>query len=106
MGDGPKYAILKKSIEKNNLSEKVILFGALPNEKVLELLEESDIFLNTAITESFGIALVEAASLGLHCVSTNVGGIPEILPKSSLTVVNPDIDELKDALNIEINKLK
>jgi len=27
------------------------------------------------LTESFGIALVEAASLGLEVVSTNVGGV-------------------------------
>ena len=52
-------------------------------------MQSCDIFLNTAITESFGIALVEAASLGLHCVSTNVGSIPEILPSEVLTVVEP-----------------
>ena len=45
------------------------------------------IFLNTAITESFGIALVEAATMGLICVSTNVGGIVETLPKSILHTV-------------------
>jgi phosphatidylinositol glycan class A protein len=39
-----------------------------------------DIFLNTPLTESFGIALAEAAMLGLFCVSTRVGGVEEAVP--------------------------
>ncbi len=38
------------------------------------------IFLNTSLTEAFCIAIVEAASCGLFVVSTNVGGVPEVLP--------------------------
>lgn len=45
------------------------------HDSLLEKVAECDIFLNTPLTESFGIALAEAAMLGLHCVSTNVGGV-------------------------------
>jgi phosphatidylinositol N-acetylglucosaminyltransferase subunit A len=38
------------------------------------------IFLNTSLTESFGIAILEAACAGLYVVSTRVGGVPEVLP--------------------------
>jgi phosphatidylinositol glycan class A protein len=45
---------------------------------------QCDIFLNTPLTESFGIALAEAAMLGLFCVSTSVGGIEEAIPSELL----------------------
>lgn len=42
------------------------------------------IYLNTSLTESFGIVLLEAASTGLFVVSTKVGGIPEVLPEDMI----------------------
>jgi phosphatidylinositol glycan class A protein len=50
------------------------------------------IFLNTSLTESFGIAILEAACAGLYVVSTRVGGVPEILPKDMISFANPEED--------------
>lgn len=50
--------------------------------------------MNTSLTESFGIAIVEAACAGLYVVSTRVGGIPEILPEDMISFSNPDEDGL------------
>jgi len=41
---------------------------------------QGHIFVNTSLTESFCITIVEAASCGLKVVTTNVGGVPEVLP--------------------------
>lgn len=74
-------------------------------------MKNCDIFLSTALTESFGIALVEAAHLGLHCVSTNVGGVSEILPSNRLHIVDvtPNsiiikLEELMDHIKQKGNK--
>ena len=48
--------------------------------------------MNTSLTESFGIAILEAASAGLYDVSTRVGGVPEILPDDIISFANPDED--------------
>jgi glycosyltransferase involved in cell wall biosynthesis len=50
------------------------------------------IFLNTSLTESFGIAILEAACAGLYVVSTRVGGVPEILPEDMISFANPEED--------------
>ena len=47
------------------------------------------IYLNTSLTESFGIILLEAASSGLFVVSTDIGGIAEVLPEHMMTLVDP-----------------
>ena len=48
--------------------------------------------MNTSLTESFGIAILEAACAGLYVVSTRVGGVPEILPADMISFADPDED--------------
>lgn len=42
------------------------------------MLVRGHIFLNCSLTESFCIAILEAACCGLFVVSTRVGGVPEV----------------------------
>ena len=48
--------------------------------------------MNTSLTESFGIAILEAACAGLYVVSTRVGGVPEILPEDMISFAEPEED--------------
>jgi len=56
------------------------LLGAVPHENVNELFCRGYIFFNTSLTEGFCMIIIEAASCELLSVSTNVGGISEVLP--------------------------
>jgi phosphatidylinositol glycan class A protein len=67
-------------IDKNNLHDRVELLGSVPHKDVRNVLVRGHIFLNTSLTEAFCIAIVEAAACGLLVVSTNVGGVTEVLP--------------------------
>ena len=63
------------------------------------MLNKGQIYLNTSLTEAFGISIIEAASAGLFVVSTKVGGIPEILPDDMIEFARADEDgELSDHL--------
>ena len=75
IGDGPKMKPLREMIKINELESRTVVHGGLPNLKALAIVKNCHIFLNTALTESFGIAIVEAASLGLHVITSNVGGV-------------------------------
>lgn len=48
--------------------------------------------MSTSLTESFGIAILEAACAGLYVVSTRVGGVPEILPEDMVSFAKPEED--------------
>ncbi len=48
-------------------------------EAIETVLQQADLFLLASETESFGLALLEAMSCGVPCVSTNVGGVREVL---------------------------
>ncbi len=69
---------------------RVELLGGLPHDKVKDVLNRGHIFLNTSLTESFCIAILEAACCGLLVVSTDVGGVPEVLPPHMAYLAKPD----------------
>ena len=48
--------------------------------------------MNTSVTESFGLSILEAACAGLYVVATQVGGVAEILPEDMISFANPDED--------------
>lgn len=79
-GDGPKRLLLEEMREKHRLHDRVRLIGAVPHAHVRDVLCQGHIFLNSSLTESFCIAILEAAACGLFVVSTRVGGVPEVLP--------------------------
>jgi len=62
----------------------------LPHDKVRDVLCRGHIFLNTSLTESFCIAILEAACCGLLVVTTDVGGVPEVLPPHMAYLAKPE----------------
>jgi len=94
VGDGPKRIAIEEMVEDNKLQNRVTLFGAVKHEQVRDILVQGHIFLNASLTEAFCMAIIEAASCGLQVVSTNVGGIPEVLPKEMIWLTEPTVQGL------------
>lgn len=97
-GDGPKKLLLEEMRERYQLHDRVELLGAVAHQNVRDVLVRGHVFLNCSLTESFCIALLEAASCGLFVVSTKVGGVPEVLPPSMIKFAEPTVADLVDAL--------
>ena len=77
--------------KEHNLEDRVEMLGFLRGTKaVRDALVRGHIFLNVSLTESFCIAILEAACAGLIVVTTNVGGIPEVLPKEMMFAAKPN----------------
>ncbi len=70
------------------------MLGCVPSKNVRDVLVRGHIFLNTSLTEAFCIAIVEAASCGLLVVSTDVGGVTEVLPLDMIFLSKPDPKEI------------
>lgn len=97
-GDGNKRLLLEEMREKHQLHDRVELLGGVPHARVREVLARGHIFLNCSFTESFCIAILEAAACGLFVVSTCVGGVPEVLPPSMIRFAEPRADALVRAI--------
>jgi phosphatidylinositol glycan class A protein len=81
-------------IKRHSLEERVEMLGSIPSKNVRNVLVRGHIFLNTSLTEAFCIAIVEAASCGLLVVSTDVGGVFEVLPHDMIFLAKPDPNEI------------
>ncbi|KAI0273109.1 transferase [Russula aff. rugulosa BPL654] len=98
-GDGPKMVDLLQMREMHFLQDRITLLGPVAHRDVPYVLRQGSIFLNTSLTEAFGIAILEAACAGLHVVSTRVGGVPEILPEDMISFAAPTVDDVCRAMS-------
>ncbi len=87
LGDGPLREDLEKIVNDMNLGDIIIFYGAKPHERLLELYRNREIdcvVLPSIVTEKgeyegIPVSLIEAMSYKIPVVSTNTGGIPELL---------------------------
>jgi glycosyltransferase involved in cell wall biosynthesis len=70
-GDGEERAALR--------SDRARLLGAVPRERVLELLAAADATVLSSAWENFPHVLVESLAVGTPVIATRVGGVPEIV---------------------------
>lgn len=103
-GDGPKMLDLQEMVERERLEERVEFLFAVPHAQVRDVLVRGDVFLNCSLTESFCIAILEAASCGLLVVSTNVGGVPEVLPEDLVVLSEPNVPSMVDSVMWAIHR--
>ena len=66
-----------KKISEEGLDENIKLVGFQNNPYIY--MAQSKIFLLTSDWEGYGLVAVEALTLGLPCVVSNVGGLPNIV---------------------------
>ena len=97
-GDGPKKKLLDVMVDAIGLKDRVKLTGFLPHQKVRDVMIQGQIYLNTSLTESFCIAIVEAASAGLYTIATDVGGVGEVLPEYMVKLVKPNKESIIKAI--------
>ncbi|MBE0660345.1 MAG: glycosyltransferase [Bryobacteraceae bacterium] len=85
VGDGRFRVNLESLAAKCGVSSFVRFHGALSGpDKILPLLQQADLFVLASRTEGLPRAMVEAMAIGLPCIGTSVGGIPELLTPPNL----------------------
>lgn len=77
IGEGPEIEKIKHLIQIYNLTNKVRLLGII--NKLYKILYIADVFLLPSQLESFGLAALEAMSNSVPVISTNIGGLPEVI---------------------------
>jgi len=101
IGTGPLEDKLRSMIEKLNLSESVFFLGYINSEeKLLEILKESDIIVIPSLYESFGRVILEAWASGVAIVATDVGGIKYLIKDglNGLLIKPKSVDEIEGAI--------
>lgn len=80
VGPGDKSE-LERCAEENGVADHVVFVGAMGHDKIFEWLDTIDVYIQPSLTEGLPRALIEAMSTARPCVSSNAGGMPELLDK-------------------------
>jgi N-acetyl-alpha-D-glucosaminyl L-malate synthase BshA len=77
IGDGPERSAAEYLAMKHGIADRIHFLGKQDN--VHDLLPLADLMLMPSEMESFGLAALEAMACRVPSVSTNVGGVPELI---------------------------
>lgn len=93
VGSGSEETALKEWVRRQGL-RGVCFHGAVPNERISDFLASADILLNPTNADNMPLNLLEAFAAGVPVVTTNVGGIPDLLGSvEAALLVNPNSPE-------------
>ncbi len=92
---------LVSSIDDLNLQKSITFTGYLSKLEWIELSSKYDIFINTTNYDNHPISVIEAMALGLTVISTNAGGMKNLIQKgeNGLLVQKNDVNSM--ATNIK-----
>lgn len=100
IGEGSEYNALQKQIEKLQLTPYIKLLGKKDHETIILEMQQTDIYIQYSVSEGFCNAVLEAQSVGLLCVVSDGGGLPEnilqertgwVVPKKNPTLLAQSI---------------
>jgi len=77
VGDGSQRALLEDEVRRLDLADAVSFTGFAP--RPFDKLTNVNLYVQPSISEGFGLAIVEAMSMGIPVLATSVGGAPEII---------------------------
>jgi len=95
IGDGPERSALEKLTNELGLSRDIIFLGSIPYEEIPFYLHKADVFVRPSRSEGMGNSFVEALSVGVPIIGTQVGGIPDII-KEGITGIFCRVDDPTD----------
>ncbi|MBA4494487.1 N-acetyl-alpha-D-glucosaminyl L-malate synthase BshA [Paenactinomyces guangxiensis] len=77
VGEGPEMPKIIERVEELGLTSKVIFLGK--QDEVSQLISLADLLLLPSEKESFGLVALEAMACGVPAISSNAGGLPEVI---------------------------
>ncbi|RLJ03668.1 MAG: hypothetical protein DRP08_03325, partial [Candidatus Aenigmatarchaeota archaeon] len=100
IGEGPYLQRLRRRISELNLDERIIVYGRIKRERLLNILTQSHVFLLLSAYESRSYALMEAISWGLVPIVTDVGGNRYVVDETYGYLVSypPNLDTIKSII--------
>jgi N-acetyl-alpha-D-glucosaminyl L-malate synthase BshA len=78
-GDGPERDDAEILAERLGVADCVKFVGKQPQSQIRDYLSLADLLLLPSLTESFGLAALEAMACEVPVIATRVGGLPEVV---------------------------
>ena len=87
--DNPFIAKLKEKAD--NISDRILFTGYIKHDLIADYLRLADVaIIPSTWEEPFGLTVVEGMAAGLPIITTNRGGIPELVTKDNAIILHTD----------------
>ena len=106
VGNGPLKEKVKHKIYKLNLNKNIILKEFVPNIKLPELYQNSDIFVLPSLSEGVPRTMLEAMACGLPIVCTELPQLVDIVKECGVLVPLKDFRALAEGISKVISDRK
>ena len=83
VGNGPLKSDIENSIKTSKLADSIELLPRQSREATARLMHQSHVVLSASSIETFGMTMAEALASGIPVVSTNSGGVTDIVNSSN-----------------------
>lgn len=93
-GDGPDKASLQDLAQALDLGDRCRFVGSVDNVTLRRMMLDADILLNTSRADNQPVSIMEAFSAGAVVVSTDVGGIGDLVTHDENGLLAPDDDHV------------
>lgn len=104
MGDGKFKDEMIELAKEKGVDKNIRFIGNVNKQQVFEHLSNSDLFVLVSRTEGLPRAIIEAMSVGIPVIGTNVGGIPELIEDAVLIEKNNAISLAKKVEELVTNE--
>lgn len=107
IGIGPLKNQIKNMVKAYHLNKLVKFAGWVDHDKIPEFMKNADLFILPSSIEGLPISVLEAMSMSLPLVLTNVGGMPELAQKfGCILIQRNNIEQLYKAITYYIKNPK
>jgi glycosyltransferase involved in cell wall biosynthesis len=103
VGRGILFNEIKNQINKLNIEDRVLLVGQKNRKKLIEIYNESEVFILSSIWEGFAKVLLESMSCGCKVISTNVDSAPLLLEDWGYMINHSSSSEICESIYKIIN---
>jgi L-malate glycosyltransferase len=108
VGEGPQEEELKQLVTELKIQNYVQFMGPIPHEEVPKMLNTFDIYVALSNNEGFGVAVLEASACEVPVITSDVGGLPEVVRdgESGFLVPPNNAQQAADKIEILINNVE
>lgn len=91
-GDGSQKRKLEQLAEELNIGQETTFLGNISHSEIPALLNRFSVTVFPSLWESFGVSIIEASACGLPVITSDVGGLPEVVQDGVTGLIVPRED--------------
>ena len=99
IGKSPKKSKLHKLIEDLDLEDRISFRSGIDEEEIVDIYHNSDIAVIPSLYEGFGFGAGEAMACGVPLISTDSGGLKQVIGDSALKIKPGSVVEIEEGIS-------